>query len=321
MHLRDLAPVRRVLRFAGAAVLSAVIAAPAFAQLLDTPTITQTGGGFFRIDLDITAGGTGAPNGFGIQWMKKSDYEQFGWPASEYDYSSSHAYCEFTGDPSLNLDSRSGTYRLGASDVIGIQMGDLFDETGLYGSYLDGVQPGEYAFRVWAMGDGYDPNSGSAKSGTVFFTTIGNPECTKGFWTTHGTGACAVATPTGVWPSGCMPLLRGNVAYTEAQLCAIYNTPASGNGLISLAHQLITTKLNACNGSNTTNVAATIAAADAQIGNLVIPPIGGGFIHPSQTSSNTNTLDNYNNGIIPGVVSCVTPAKKSSWVSMKKIYR
>ena len=309
MHLRDLAPVRRVLHFVGAALLAAVVAAPAFAQALDTPTMTQVGGGFFRIDLDVRAGGTGAPNGFAIQWMKKSDYLQFGWPADDYDPLA--AYCSFTGDPSLNIDARSSTFRLASSGVIRIQMGDLFDETGLYGSYLDAVQPGDYAFRVWAEGDGYTPGTGSAKSSTMFFTTVGNPECTQGFWKTHPE----------LWPVGCTPMFLGTVAYTAAQLLSIYNTPAMGNGLISLAHQLITVKLNACNGSNTANVAATIAAADALIGGLVVPPVGGGFLAPATTSALTGTLDDYNNGLIPGVVSCVTPAKKTSWGAVKQIYR
>lgn len=319
MHLRDLAPVRRVLHFAGAALLAAVVAAPAFAQALDTPTITQTGGGFFRIDLDVTAGESGTPYGFSVQWMKKSDYLAFGFPEDTYDPRA--AFCEFTGEPSLNTDSRSSSYLLGPGGVIEIQMGDLFDETGMYGSYLDGVEPGEYAFRVWANGDGIDPQSGSLKSGAVFFTTIGDPECTQGFWKTHGSGACAIASPTNLWPASCMPMLLGTVAYTEAQLCAILHTPAGGNGLISLAHQLITTKLNGCNGSDLTNVAATIAAADALIGGLVIPPVGAGFIHPSSTSALTGTLDDYNNGIIEGVVSCATHSRKASWGAVKQIYR
>ena len=113
----------------------------------------------------------------------------------------------------------------------------------------------------------------------------------------------------------------GTVVYTEAQLCAIYNTPANGNGLISLAHQLITVKLNGCNGSNLAPIAGDIAAADALIGGLVIPPIGGGFLAPSSTNSYTNTFDNYNNGIIPGVVSCATPVKHTSWGKVKSLYR
>jgi hypothetical protein len=309
MHLRDLAPVRRVLRFAGAALLAAVVVAPAYAQALDAPTIQKTGGGFFRIDLDITAGASGAPNGFVVQWMKKADYEDYGFPADEYDALA--ASCDFTGEPTLNMDSRSSSFRLASGGVIGIQMGDLFDETGTYGTYLDGVVPGEYAFRVWAEGDGVNPSSASLPSEVQFFSTVGNPECTQGFWKNHPE----------VWPAGCTPMLLGTVAYTAAELLAIYNQPANGNGLVSLAHQLITAKLNGCNGSNLAPVAGTIAAADAAIGSLVIPPIGAGYLAPATTAAWTQNLDDYNNGIIPGVVACVTPARKSTWGAVKKIYR
>jgi hypothetical protein len=309
MHLRDFAPVRRVLRFAGAALLAAVVVAPAYAQALDTPTIQKTGGGFFRIDLDITAGATGAPNGFVVQWMKKSDFEDYGWPGDEYD--PLVATCDFTGEPTLNMDSRSSSFRLESGRAIEVQMGDLFDETGTYGTYLDGVAPGEYAFRVWAEGDGVNPNSGSLPSSVQFFTTVGVPECTQGFWKNN----------PDAWPVGCTPMLLGTVAYTKTQLLAIFAAPAGGNGLVSLAHQLISTKLNGCNGSNLAPVAGTIAAADAAIGSLVIPPVGGGFLAPATTAAWTQTLDDYNNGVIPGVVACSTPARKSTWGAVKKIYR
>jgi hypothetical protein len=299
----------RVLRGAVATVLLAAVVPFAHAQALDPPTLTKTGGGFFRIDVDVQAGASGAPHGFLIQWMTRADYEAYGFSDPEYDVYA--AYCEFDGIPTLNTDARSDSYVLGPDGVINVQMGDLFDETGVVGSYLDGVPPGEYAFRVIAMGDGVNPGSDSEPSEVSFFSTNGNPECTQGFWKNH----------TEVWPAGCTPMLLGNVAYSAAQLLSIYNEPANGNGLISLAHQLITVKLNQCNGSNVAAVAATIAAADALIGNLVIPPVGGGFIHPSQTSALTQTLDDYNNGIIPGVVACVTPAKKSTWGNLKSMYR
>lgn len=309
MHLGHLVHCARAVRGLAGALMLVAVASPVFAQALDTPTLTHKGGGFFRIDLDVQAGASGAPNGFVVQWMKRSDFQVYGWPSDVYDPLA--AYCEFTGVPTLTTDSRSGSYLLGPNGVIEVQMGDLFDETGIYGSYLDAVVPGEYAFRVWAMGDGSSLTSGSLPSPVQYFSTTGNPECTQGFWKNHPE----------VWPVGCTPMMLGNVAYTAAQLLAIYQTPARGNGLISMAHQLITVKLNACNGSNLASIAGTVAAADALIGNLVIPPIGGGYIHPSQTSAHTDIMDDYNNGVIPGVVACTTPAKKSTWGTLKSLYR
>jgi hypothetical protein len=86
------------------------------------------------------------------------------------------------------------------------------------------------------------------------------------------------------------------VVYTQAQLLSIFNTPAAGNGLLTLAHQLIAAKLNVANGAGCSNADASIAAADALIGNLVVPPVGSGSLAPSATSTLVTALDNFNNG-------------------------
>ena len=147
----------------------AVLVSTSFAQTLDTPSITVKRSGFFRIDMDVQAGASGAPNGFTIQWMKKADFDAYGWPATETDPLA--VYCDFTGDPTLNLDSRSGTFQLAPDGVIGIQMGDLFDETGIYGDYLDHLEPGEYVFRGWAEGSAQNGTTPSAPSALVFGAT------------------------------------------------------------------------------------------------------------------------------------------------------
>jgi hypothetical protein len=68
-----------------------------------------------------------------------------------------------------------------------------------------------------------------------------------------------------------------------------------------LAHQLIAAKLNVANGADDTAVAAGIAAADALIGGLVVPPVGSGSLASSATSALTETLTSYNEGLIgPG---------------------
>jgi hypothetical protein len=301
------APRRHVVGLVAAALMLVAFTGSAFAQALDAPVLKVDRAGFFRIDLDVTAGATGAPNGFVIQWMKKADFLALGWPADEYDANA--VVCDFTGDPSLNLDARSSSFHLASSGVIQVQMGDLFDETGIYSSdYLDALAPGEYAFRAWAEGNG-TAGSGSVPSQAIFGATT-NPECTQGFWKNHPEA----------WPPGCTPMMLGTVVYTKAELLSIFNTPANGNGLISLAHQLITTKLNICNGSNPTNIAATVAAADALIGGLVIPPVGAGFLAPASTSALTETLDDYNNGIIPGVINCATRTTQSTWGKVKLMY-
>jgi len=96
-------------------------------------------------------------------------------------------------------------------------------------------------------------------------------------------------------------LTLGTVTYTKANLLSIFNTSVRGNGLVSLSHQLIAAKLNAA--AQTTvpaSVATAIAAADALISGLVVPPVGSGSLSTSSTSSLTATLDAYNNGLTPG---------------------
>jgi hypothetical protein len=121
---------------------------------------------------------------------------------------------------------------------------------------------------------------------------IACPTCTLGlgYWKNHYPGN---------WPAGVVSggLTLGTVSYTAAQLESILNTPPAGNGLIILAHQLITAKLNVANGSGAGPIASSISAADTLIGNLVVPPVGGGSRAPAATGALTQALDNYNSGI------------------------
>lgn len=114
---------------------------------------------------------------------------------------------------------------------------------------------------------------------------------TQGYWKNH----------PDAWPVTSLTL--GTVTYTQAQLLEILKTPVRGNGLISLAHQLIAAKLNIAAGASDDAIDDTIDDADALIGGLVIPPVGPGFLSPSTTGSLNNTLDSYNNGLI-GPGSC-----------------
>jgi len=113
----------------------------------------------------------------------------------------------------------------------------------------------------------------------------GGNDCTltQGFWKNH----------PDAWPVSSLTL--GSVTYTQAQLLAILTQPVKGNGLVSLAHQLIAAKLNIANGADPTGIAATIAAADAMIGGLYVPPVGTGYLAPGTTSALNDALDVFNN--------------------------
>ena len=277
------------------------------AVALDTPNMSLVDVGSFEVTMRVQAGASGAPAGFGIEWMKKSDYDIGGWPT---DYSTGLVYCIFNGTPTLNIWGAS-TFLLGPGQVALVQPGDLFDETGIETNYTSALPPGtDFVFRAYAVGGPGGETSGY--SPTLFARTSGNAECTQGFWQNHPE----------TWPANCTPMLLGTVLYTKQQLLDIFFQPANGNGLVSLAHQLITTKLNVCNGSNPAPIASTIAAADALIDGQVVPPVGSGYLDPADTEAYTEELDKYNNGKLGGVIDCPTPVRaNATWGRLKTLYR
>nr|AGU11765.1 hypothetical protein [uncultured organism] len=120
---------------------------------------------------------------------------------------------------------------------------------------------------------------------------------TQGFWKTHG--YAPKGNNVNEWDSNTIinGMQLGGKTYTAAELQSIFDTPVGGNGLISLAHQLIAAKLNVANGADATAVSASIAAADALIASLIIPPVGSGYLAPKKTGALTTALGNYNEGI------------------------
>ena len=111
-------------------------------------------------------------------------------------------------------------------------------------------------------------------------TPSGGCSLTIGYWQTHQQ-----------WPVNQLQL--GNVIYNRQELQSILEQPVRGNGLVQLAHQEIGAKLNIANGADGSCIADTLAAADAAIGNLVIPPVGSGFLQPTIY---VRTLTLYNQG-------------------------
>ncbi len=280
-----------------AAILVIAASSVAFAAQLDAPALTYVESGFGRVDLVVTAGATGAPAGFTLWWMKRADFEANGSQWFEYgDPAQGDAY--FVGVPTLNnFPGEPGTFLLGPNESITIQPGDIADETGVVSYSLEEHEYGtDYVYCVFANAatgwdqSGYSPNSSATTNGADANCTF-----TQGYWKNH----------EDQWPVSSLTL--GSVSYTAAQLLSIFNKPVQGNGLISLAHQLIATKLNLAMGANPTDVLATVVAADALIGALVVPPVGSGFLAPATTSALTEVLDDFNNGII-GPGHCDDPA-------------
>jgi hypothetical protein len=268
--------------------------------------------------LDVTAGASGAPNGFTMYWMTQTDYDDYGdvWP-STISYPTLH-WANFTDAPTLNTgDGAYTTFKLAPFQTIRIEIGDLADESGLSTNSPEELDYGptwgtDYEVCAYAIGGAQGTRSTFSLNAAGATTLVQNCTFTIGYWKNN--------TGPGAWPVTSLTL--GTVVYNQAQLISILNQPTGGNGLVSLAHQLIPAKLNIYNGAVPTPlVSATIAAADAQIGALVIPPVGGGSLTPGSTAAKTQILDDFNNGITgPGHCND-TPTKHSTWGSVKSLYR
>lgn len=270
---------------------------------VDTPTIscgTSTQAG---IDIQVCAGASGAPAGFSVQWITLGAFnlgpdgiagtaDDGTWPASD---SSSLCKASFSGN------ANPSRYNLGANECVSVRVGDFLFDEGASTNCADSLVCGTtYVFRSFAHATNTLQRSDftANRQCSTLPCNDDTTGCTltQGYWKTHGpipVGANSYTWPQSVQDNG---LTLGNISYTADQLLSILNTPASGNGLLALAHQLIAAKLNIANGSDGSAIAADIAAADALIGNLIIPPIGSDYLAPGSTSALTTALSNYNEG-------------------------
>lgn len=316
-----------ILRYAVVFAMAATLAfaggasTPALAQGdFDTPTLTLGVTGLARQTITVTAGASGAPEGFTIWWMKKSDFLANNGEWWLYGYAT-QGEASFTGTPSLNVfPNQAASYRLGPYESITVEIGDLLGETGVetvdwrteWGGELE--YGTDYVFCGFANASPTVYQSGFTDN--FEDVTLQTQDCTFtiGYWKNHPEA----------WPPTCLPMQLGNNFYTAAEVMAIANQPVAGNGAISLAHQLIAAKLNVCQGANPTAVAACINAADALLatcGADKIPPHGTCNLAPAATSATTQCLDDYNNGIT-GPGHCVsTPTKRASWGELKVLHR
>src|SRR6185503_18686037 len=193
--------------------LAAVTAVPAFAQGdMDTPAIAGLPYGIARASITITAGATGAPEGFTVWWMKESDYIANGNEWFLYgDTRQGEAF--FWGTPTLNTnDGQYTTFKLAPNESITLQIGDLADEEDLTlippannedtGGELE---PGtSYVFCAYANGNAQIYQSGlTVTVGSA--TSALNCTFTQGYWKNHPSA----------WPASCTPMTLGANNYTK----------------------------------------------------------------------------------------------------------
>jgi hypothetical protein len=247
-----------------------------------------------NIAITVSAGQAGTPAGFSIQWMTLADYIALGnrWPVtSEVPNPEAPSFCRATFGAPVTPNCEG--YNLLPWQSVTVTIGDdsLHDNCAVSspcsGSPL--LCNTAYVFRASAVASSVDLRSNTITSATL--PCVGGTSCTytQGYWRNH----------PDAWPVTRLTL--GTVTYQAAELIAILDNPARGNGLITLAHQLIAAKLNIANGADPSAVQQAITDADNMIGGLVVPPIGNDYLQPGQTGNLTETLTEYNEGTIgPG---------------------
>ena len=187
----------RATRVLSSLILSASLVGASIAHAadpLDTPAVTTLETGSVLADVAITAGSTGAPAGFTVQWMKASDFDALGgWPTDESATALNVAI--FLGVPTLNTIDGTVSYMLSPYETATIQLGDLFDETGVLtirGAHeLESGTDYIYRVRANASNDPTAPFSPSDFSSDSHFSTSphdDHEDCvhSAGHWRSHG---------------------------------------------------------------------------------------------------------------------------------------
>jgi hypothetical protein len=215
-----------------------------------------------------------AANGFVIEWMTVADFIANGnqWP-----------------DDPAEVCQASFSNSLAPNQTVEVVIGDdrLFDSFGVRRGCSDDPLLCDTAYVFRCRVNETDSCDASAWGNTIACATLScNPgqNCTytQGYWKNH----------SDAWPLQSLTL--GALSYNGSHLLQILNRPAQGNGLVTLAHQLVAAKLNIANGADPTAVQQSVINADNIIGGLIVPPIGNGHLSPGQTSQLSDTLTEYN---------------------------
>jgi hypothetical protein len=233
-----------------------------------------------NIAINVTAGQTGAPAGFSIQWMTLADYValRHQWPVTmEVPNAQASSFCKanFSG---IVPSSGCVPYNLQPGQSVTVTIGDdsLYDNCAVSSPCAGAplLCNTAYVIRASAL----DATGQLRVSETITCATIacvGGDSCTytQGYWRNHPDS----------WPVTSLTL--GTVTYQAAELMAILDDPARGNGLVILAHQLIAAKLNIANGADPSAVQQAITDADNMVGALVVPPVGNGYLQPGHCNN------------------------------------
>lgn len=278
------ATVSSLICLLGVALLGLVPANIAVGQAINPPVISCAGSLEGSINIQVCAGASGLPAGFSIQWMTCADYIANG---NAWYVSDDLRLCK----ASFSGNANGSRYNLSAGQCVTVTIGDILFDNGASTNCAQKLNCDTcYVFR--SFGHATSKKKRSAFTANLTCTTAACPNCcgslSQGYWRNHVDDLNAIVALNGG------TLTIGNVAYTADQLSQIFAKPPAGNGLISLAHQVIAVELSiiAFNGNCLDDDTLTcLTEANALIGNLVVPPIGAGYLAPGDSSAFTACLD------------------------------
>jgi hypothetical protein len=268
------------------------------------PSLACAGATGLSIALQVCAGPPGAPGGFAIQWTMADSFEagpdgllgtddDGTWPAPD---ATNLCTASFAGQ--AHFSKRE----FGPGECVTVDVGQLLEDSGARTDCAGALSCGStYVFRALVPGAAA-PLAISASPdlfcGTLpCLPAVDGCVVTAAYWKDHG--PLPRRGNADEW--NVSSLVLGNVTYSDVDLQAILETPADGNGLLALAHQLIAAKLNIANGADGTVVASFVEAADKVIGDVVVPPGGSGYLELAATWNLTQALTGYNEGALgPG---------------------
>ena len=141
-------------RFLQTALIGVALSSgPVLAAELSTPVVNALSTKPSSVRVSVQAGATGAQQGFTAQWMKKSDFDALGgWPVLANPALKSG---NFIGVPVWTTDGNSGDYTLAPQQWIDVELGQLFDETGVAATSTSELEPAtSYVVRVFARAGG-----------------------------------------------------------------------------------------------------------------------------------------------------------------------
>ncbi len=249
--------------------------AGAKAKALDAPSITCASSTQSSISLTITAGLSGTPAGFTVQWMTSAALAAANgvWPSS-----SAVGACDASFSGNANLSR----YNLLSGGAVTIEIGEILLDNGASTRCPGALECGtEYAFRVFAHSTSTVSKSGWANQlcSTLSCNVAAGCVYSQGYWknkSSQGKASPKIFDALGnligyqsLWPVHSLTL--GTVTYSETECVAIWRTsPQGGNTYLKLAHQLMAAKLNVIKLTNDgvtipQAVIDAIAAGDALI--------------------------------------------------------